>query len=226
MSAEVKCLGRNSCTLCVISPLVIRQAIHPEASKKVTHTHTHPSLLPASSHHHHHELSNWIISFLCFFFFFPESCPSWMFLFICGFEKRIWKMLPHCWPGAESHHLLHDRMYLFLYMYIFICCLLSLREWWKKTTTTCWTSLTPDADVGLSAVTEQLMGVREVRTMVQLVLSLLAEPYSELLTLNLKCLIFRIWTLNSAEKWWTQRHRELSHHQMYVSSAVMVLAWN
>lgn len=35
VSSEVKCLGRSSFTLCVNSPLVIRQALHPEASKKV-----------------------------------------------------------------------------------------------------------------------------------------------------------------------------------------------
>uniref|UniRef100_A0A8C2X5Y0 Epithelial splicing regulatory protein 2 n=1 Tax=Cyclopterus lumpus TaxID=8103 RepID=A0A8C2X5Y0_CYCLU len=34
VSSEVKCLGRNSFTLCVDSPHVIRQALHPEASKK------------------------------------------------------------------------------------------------------------------------------------------------------------------------------------------------
>ncbi|XP_056268795.1 epithelial splicing regulatory protein 2 isoform X1 [Pseudoliparis swirei] len=34
VSSEVKCLGRSSFTLCVDSPLVIRQALHPEASKK------------------------------------------------------------------------------------------------------------------------------------------------------------------------------------------------
>uniref|UniRef100_A0A8C9YF58 Epithelial splicing regulatory protein 2 n=1 Tax=Sander lucioperca TaxID=283035 RepID=A0A8C9YF58_SANLU len=34
VSSEVKCLGRSSFTLCVNSPLVIRQALHPEASKK------------------------------------------------------------------------------------------------------------------------------------------------------------------------------------------------
>uniref|UniRef100_A0A4W6FUE9 Epithelial splicing regulatory protein 2 n=1 Tax=Lates calcarifer TaxID=8187 RepID=A0A4W6FUE9_LATCA len=34
VSSEVKCLGRSSCTLCVNSPLIIRQALHPEASKK------------------------------------------------------------------------------------------------------------------------------------------------------------------------------------------------
>uniref|UniRef100_A0A8C5EK84 Epithelial splicing regulatory protein 2-like n=1 Tax=Gouania willdenowi TaxID=441366 RepID=A0A8C5EK84_GOUWI len=34
VSSEVKCLGRSSYTLCVNSPLVIRQVLHPEASKK------------------------------------------------------------------------------------------------------------------------------------------------------------------------------------------------
>uniref|UniRef100_A0AAR2JWG4 RRM domain-containing protein n=1 Tax=Pygocentrus nattereri TaxID=42514 RepID=A0AAR2JWG4_PYGNA len=34
VSAEVKALGRSSYTLCVDGPLLIRQAIHPEASKK------------------------------------------------------------------------------------------------------------------------------------------------------------------------------------------------
>ena len=35
VSSELKCLGRSSYTLCVNSPLIIRQALHPEASKKV-----------------------------------------------------------------------------------------------------------------------------------------------------------------------------------------------
>lgn len=35
VSSELKSLGRSSYTLCVDSPLVIRQALHPEASKKV-----------------------------------------------------------------------------------------------------------------------------------------------------------------------------------------------
>ncbi|XP_062404547.1 epithelial splicing regulatory protein 2 isoform X5 [Sardina pilchardus] len=34
VSAEVKALGRNSYTLCVDGPLIIRQVLHPEASKK------------------------------------------------------------------------------------------------------------------------------------------------------------------------------------------------
>lgn len=32
---ELKALGRTSYTLCINSPLIIRQALHPEASKKV-----------------------------------------------------------------------------------------------------------------------------------------------------------------------------------------------
>lgn len=45
-----------------------------------------------------------------------------------------------------------------------------------------WTaSLTVCIDVGLPAVSEQLMGVREVGSMVQLTLSILADPYSKLL---------------------------------------------
>lgn len=40
-------------------------------------------------------------------------------------------------------------------------------------------SLNVCADVGLPAVSEQMIGVREVRSMVQLSLCLLAEPYSK-----------------------------------------------
>lgn len=35
VSADLKALGRSSYTLCVDGPLLIRQALHPEASKKV-----------------------------------------------------------------------------------------------------------------------------------------------------------------------------------------------
>lgn len=35
VTSELECLGRSSYTLCVDSPLIIRQALHPEASKKV-----------------------------------------------------------------------------------------------------------------------------------------------------------------------------------------------
>lgn len=41
-------------------------------------------------------------------------------------------------------------------------------------------SLASCADVGLPAVSEQQMGVKEVRGMVQLTLRMLAEPYSKL----------------------------------------------
>lgn len=40
------------------------------------------------------------------------------------------------------------------------------------------------ADVGLPAVSEQLMGVKEVRGMVQVTLRILAEPYSKSLCTN------------------------------------------
>lgn len=40
-------------------------------------------------------------------------------------------------------------------------------------------SLALFADVGLPAVSEQQLGVREVRVMVQLTLRMLAEPYSK-----------------------------------------------
>lgn len=36
ISSELKALGRSSYTLCVDGPLIIRQAFHPEASKKVS----------------------------------------------------------------------------------------------------------------------------------------------------------------------------------------------
>lgn len=35
VAADLKALGRSSYTLCVDGPLLIRQALHPEASKKV-----------------------------------------------------------------------------------------------------------------------------------------------------------------------------------------------
>lgn len=46
VASELKCLGRSSYTLCVDSPLIIRQALHPEASKKVTGQ----ALLPHFAH--------------------------------------------------------------------------------------------------------------------------------------------------------------------------------
>lgn len=40
------------------------------------------------------------------------------------------------------------------------------------------------ADVGLPAVSEQSMGVKEVRSMVQLTIRILAEPYSKWLCIE------------------------------------------
>ncbi|KAG7237845.1 hypothetical protein INR49_031739 [Caranx melampygus] len=106
VSSEVKCLGRSSCTLCVNSPLVIRQALHPEASKKNL-------VLPE-----------------CFFSFVD-----------------VRKEFHKCCPNADPVQKLT---------------LPSMLEY-----------------VGLPAVSEPLMGVREVRSMVQLVLCMLAEPYGQ-----------------------------------------------
>ncbi|CAG5853376.1 unnamed protein product [Menidia menidia] len=105
LTSEVKCLGRNSYTLLVNSPLVIRQALHPEASKKNL-------ILPE-----------------CFFSF-----------------SDIRKEFQKCCPNAGPVQKLT---------------LASMLEY-----------------VGLPAVSEQLTGMREVRSMVQLTLSILAEPYN------------------------------------------------
>lgn len=105
ISSELKCFGRSSYTLCVNSPLVIRQALHPEASKKNL-------VLPE-----------------CFYSFVDA-------------KKEFHK----CCPNSGSVQKLT---------------LSSMLEY-----------------VGLPAVSEQSIGVREVRTMVQLLLRILAEPYS------------------------------------------------
>ncbi|XP_042272756.1 epithelial splicing regulatory protein 2 isoform X2 [Thunnus albacares] len=105
VSSEVKCLGRSSYTLCVNSPLVIRQALHPEASKKNL-------VLPE-----------------CFFSFVDVT-------------KEFHKCCPNAGPVQKLT-------------------LSSMLEY-----------------VGLPAESEQLMGVREVRSMVQLTLCILAEPYN------------------------------------------------
>ncbi|KAM9826056.1 epithelial splicing regulatory protein 2 isoform 1-T2 [Syngnathus typhle] len=105
VTSELKCLDRSSYTLCVNSPLVIRQALHPEASKKNL-------ILPE-----------------CFFSFVDLRKE---------FEK--------CCPNADPANKLD---------------LPSMLE-----------------HVGLAAVSEQLMGVREVSSMVQLILCILAEPYN------------------------------------------------
>ncbi|KAM9860914.1 epithelial splicing regulatory protein 2 [Aulostomus maculatus] len=105
VTSEVKCLGRSSYTLCVNSPLVIRQALHPEASKKNL-------VLPE-----------------CFFSFLDV-------------RKEFHKCCPCAGPVEKL-------------------LLSSMLE-----------------HVGLPAVSEQLMGVKEVRSMVQLILRILAEPYN------------------------------------------------
>uniref|UniRef100_A0A669D2H9 Epithelial splicing regulatory protein 2 n=1 Tax=Oreochromis niloticus TaxID=8128 RepID=A0A669D2H9_ORENI len=105
VSSEVKCLGRTTYTLCVDSPLVIRQALHPEASKKNL-------VLPE-----------------CFFSFVDV-------------RKEFHKCCPNAGPAQKLT-------------------LTSMLEY-----------------VGLPAVSEESIGVREVRNMVQLTLCILAEPHS------------------------------------------------
>ncbi|XP_061670822.1 epithelial splicing regulatory protein 2 isoform X2 [Syngnathoides biaculeatus] len=105
VASELKNLERNSYTLCVNSPLVIRQALHPEASKKNL-------VLPE-----------------CFFSF-------------VDLRKEFEKCCPNAGPANKLE-------------------LPSMLE-----------------HVGVAAVSEQLMGVREVRSMVQLTLRMLAEPYN------------------------------------------------
>ncbi|KAM8876648.1 epithelial splicing regulatory protein 2 isoform 1-T1 [Synchiropus picturatus] len=105
VSSEVKCLGRSSYRLCVNSPHIIRQALHPEASKKNL-------VLPE-----------------CFFSF-------------VDLRKEFHKCCPSAGPMPS----------------------LSLPSMLEH--------------VGLPAVSEQLMGMREVRSMVQLTLRILADPYN------------------------------------------------
>ncbi|XP_019747351.1 epithelial splicing regulatory protein 2 isoform X3 [Hippocampus comes] len=105
VTSELKCLDRSSYTLCVNSPLVIRQVLHPEASKKNL-------VLPE-----------------CFFSF-------------VDLRKEFEKCCPNTGPANKLE-------------------IASMLE-----------------HVGLAAVSEQLMGVREVRSMVQLILRILAEPYN------------------------------------------------
>ncbi|XP_024151729.1 epithelial splicing regulatory protein 2 isoform X2 [Oryzias melastigma] len=105
VSSEVKSLGRSSFTLLVNSPLVIRQVLHPEASKKNL-------VLPE-----------------CFFSF-------------VDLRKEFHKCCPNAGPVQKQT-------------------LASMLEY-----------------VGLPAASEQLIGVKEVRSMVQLTLCILAEPYS------------------------------------------------
>ncbi|XP_029310284.1 LOW QUALITY PROTEIN: epithelial splicing regulatory protein 2 [Cottoperca gobio] len=105
VSSEVKSLGRSSFTLCVDSALVIRQALHPEASQKNL-------VLPE-----------------CFFSFVDVN-----------------KEFQECCPNASPAQKLTPA---------------SMLEY-----------------VGLPAVSEQSMGAREVCSMVQLTLHILAEPYN------------------------------------------------
>ncbi|KAM9409194.1 epithelial splicing regulatory protein 2 isoform 3-T3 [Pholidichthys leucotaenia] len=105
VSSEVKGFGRSSFTLCVNSPLIIRQALHPEASKKNL-------VLPE-----------------CFFSFVDV-------------RKEFQKCCPNAGPVQKLT-------------------LASMLEY-----------------VGLPAVSEQSVGVGEVRSMVQLTLCVLAEPYN------------------------------------------------
>uniref|UniRef100_A0A8C6UYD5 Epithelial splicing regulatory protein 2 n=1 Tax=Neogobius melanostomus TaxID=47308 RepID=A0A8C6UYD5_9GOBI len=105
VSSELKCFGRSSYTLCVNSPLVIRQALHPEASKKNL-------VLPE-----------------CFYSFVDA-------------KKEFHKCCPNSGPVQKLT-------------------LSSMLEY-----------------VGLPAESEQSIGVREVRSMVQLLLRILAEPYN------------------------------------------------
>ncbi|KAF7212630.1 epithelial splicing regulatory protein 2 isoform X2 [Nothobranchius furzeri] len=105
VTSEVKCLGRNSYTLLVDSPHIIRQALHPEASKKNL-------VLPE-----------------CFFSFFDV-------------RKEFQKCCSNAGPVQKLT-------------------LSSMLEY-----------------VGQPAVAEQQIGVREVRSMVQLTRSILAEPHN------------------------------------------------
>uniref|UniRef100_A0A7N8Y9X8 Epithelial splicing regulatory protein 2 n=1 Tax=Mastacembelus armatus TaxID=205130 RepID=A0A7N8Y9X8_9TELE len=104
VSSEVKCLGRSSYTLCVNSPLVVRQVLHPEASKK-----------------------NLVL-------------PEGFFSFV-----DVRKEFHRCCPDAGPVEKLTVSSML--------------------------------EHVGLPAVSEQLTGVREVKSLVQLTLCLLDEPY-------------------------------------------------
>ncbi|XP_077419265.1 epithelial splicing regulatory protein 2 isoform X3 [Vanacampus margaritifer] len=105
LTSELECLKRSSYTLCVNSPLVIRQALHPEASKKNL-------VLPE-----------------CFFSF-------------VDLRKEFEKCCPNAGPANKLE-------------------LSSMLE-----------------HVGLAAASEQLMGMREVMSMVQLILCILAEPHN------------------------------------------------
>ncbi|XP_061601046.1 epithelial splicing regulatory protein 2 isoform X2 [Cololabis saira] len=107
VSSELKCLGRSSYTLLVNGPLIIRQVLHPEASKKNL-------VLPE-----------------CFFSF-------------VDLRKEFHKCCPNAGPLQK---LTLDSMLEY---------------------------------VDLPAVNEQLMGMREVTSMVQVTLCILAEPHNHM----------------------------------------------
>ncbi|XP_029576873.1 epithelial splicing regulatory protein 2-like isoform X3 [Salmo trutta] len=107
VSAELKALGRSSYTLCVDGPLIIRQALHPEASKKNL-------VLPE-----------------CFYSFVD-----------------VRKEFHKCCPNAGQ---VQDLTLPYILEYVCI------------------------PELPLS---EQVMGLKEVRCMVQLCLHILAEPYN------------------------------------------------
>ncbi|XP_077447963.1 epithelial splicing regulatory protein 2 isoform X2 [Stigmatopora argus] len=109
VTSELESLDRSSYTLCVNSPLVIRQALHPEASNK-----------------------NLVL---------PEC-----FLSFVDLKKEFEKCCPSAGPAIKLE-------------------LPSMLE-----------------HVGLSAASEHLMGVREVKRMVELILHILAEPYNHTFT--------------------------------------------
>lgn len=92
-----------------------------------------------------------------------------MFLFLCGLEERVSQMLSQCWPHTEVGGFLYVGLYLLL---LRLLCWMAEALEVKLLNCMC-------ADVGLPAVSEPLMGVKEVRNMVQLVLCILDEPYSK-----------------------------------------------
>ncbi|KAI4876784.1 hypothetical protein NFI96_021613, partial [Prochilodus magdalenae] len=105
VSAEVKALGRNSYTLCVDGPLLIRQALHPEASKK-----------------------NLVL---------PECFYSFVDL-----KREFHKCCPNAGPVKDLT-------------------LPSMLEY-----------------LCLPAVSEQMAGVREVKSMMMIIQHILADPYN------------------------------------------------
>lgn len=125
-----------------------------------------------------------IFVFLKAHLFFPslsESCSSRMFLFICGFKEGVSQMLLQLRPCADARAGCYAGMYPLPRHAPYSCV-----EWVHVNAPgiddpmLCVGVLSlVCADVGLPAVSEQQMGVKEVRAMVQLTLRILAEPYSK-----------------------------------------------